>query len=35
MNMEEIVADFEDGILTVHLPKQEVAKGRKIKIKDA
>ena len=28
-----VKADFEDGVLTVHLPKGAEAKGRKIEIK--
>jgi HSP20 family protein len=32
VDVEKIRADFENGILTVHLPKLEEAKGRKIQI---
>ena len=32
VNTEDIKAEFEEGVLTVHFPKMEEAKGRQIKI---
>jgi HSP20 family protein len=32
VDSEGVTADYENGVLTVHIPKTEVAKGRKIAI---
>lgn len=35
VDADQMSADYEDGVLTVHLPKAEESKGRRIEIKKA